>query len=179
MRTAKWIAIGALVVGALLTAGCGSDWWIDDDWDDDYDEPSAWKSVHIYLNVGDQDGRALPDVTVWVAGEAQPNKTESRYQRLGDAFPPNWRGWKYNWSGGPIWFHTRDGDNLRVEILVSRTGYESQRTTFRLGYWDPDEIYVRQTFVMERRVGAAGVEADTVREAPEQPEIISSELVAQ
>ncbi|MCD6362085.1 MAG: hypothetical protein J7M38_14605 [Armatimonadetes bacterium] len=177
MRTARVAALSVLVlvVVAALISGCGSEWWIDDDYyDDDYDEPSVWKSVHIYLNVADQDGKALPGVTVWVDGEAQSQKTANNYDRLDGGFPPEWRGWRYNWSGGPFWFRARSGRHVVVEIVVSKSGYESQRTTFRLDYWDPDEIYVRQTFVMEPSAGTTSVPA----EAPQAPEIISSAQVS-
>lgn len=176
MRTVRWVTLGALVLAALLTAGCGSDWW-EDDWNGDWNEPSPWKSVHIYLNVADQDGNPLPGVTVWVAGEAQPEKTRDRYQHLGQGFPPDWVGWSYNWDGGPFWFNLRDGDDEIIEIRVSRSGYRSQRTTFRLEYWGPDEVYVRQTFVMERSVASAGIGTEEVVDAPQQPEVISAAQV--
>ena len=175
VRTAFVISAAILVGAAVLTAGCSGDWWVDDDWYDDYDDLAEWKSIYIYLNVGDQDGHALPGVTVWVDGEAQPDKTEDSYDRLGNAFPPDWRGWKYNWSSGRIRIFTRDGDDRWIEILVSKTGYESQRTRFRLSYWDPKEIYVRQTFVMEPSAFPAAEPVD----APEQPEVISSAQLAQ
>ncbi|MFO8172874.1 MAG: hypothetical protein R6T96_01230 [Longimicrobiales bacterium] len=61
------------------------------------------------------------------------------------------------------------GGSCRIEILVSRSGYQSQRTHITFDRYDPDEIYMRQTFVMEpSEVGTAAVV-----EAPDKPEMIS------
>lgn len=153
----------------LLLSGCGGDWCDDDCYD--YDDGTYEKTLFVYLNVADQDGKALPDVTVWINGAPQQQRTAATYERLGDQFPPDWRGWEYNWSGGPYWFDLRDtGGEARVEIMVSRSGLQTQRTTLRFDRWDPREIYVRQTFVMEPVTDMTAAE---VVEAPRPPEICS------
>lgn len=161
------VGLGTIAVALLLLSGCGGD-WCDDEWcEDDY--PSPQKTIFLYLNVADEDGNPLPNVTVWVAGSQQDEKTDDEYSRLGTQFPPEWQGWEYNWSGGPYWFDVRDcaGDRCDIEILVTRSGYVSQRTYIPLDAWDPDEVYVRHTFVMELRIDASGLE---VVETPTQPE---------
>lgn len=186
------IVRGSLLVTVLLCAvagisGCGGDWYEDDYYDGyyyddgyyhddhryDYDSGSNQKTLFVYLNVGDQDGEALEGVTVWFDGSQQEDRTEATYSRLGDQFPPDWAGWRHNWSGGPFWIDLRDCSNRRctIEILVSRSGYETQRTTITLEQADPDEIYMRQTFVMEQQVAPAA--ADSVVDAPRAAEMIS------
>ncbi len=170
-----------LAVTAVILIGCSGD---DDYYRDDryyrddpirHDPGSTQKTLFVYLNVADQDGEPLEGVTVWVDSRQQDERTADEYRRLGEQFPPDWRGWRYNWSGGPYWIDLRDCANLRctIEILVSRSGYETQRTTIPMERHNPDEIYMRQTFVMERRIGAASV--DTVVDAPQPAEMISLE----
>lgn len=170
-----------LIVMAL--AGCSGDdyHWRDDPHYDDryhddrpsYDTDSYQKTLFVYLNIGDQDGEPLEGATVWVDSRQQDERSSDEYRRLGDQFPPDWAGWRYNWSGGPYWIDLRDCSNLRcdIEILVSKTGYETQRTTIPMSRDNPDEVYMRQTFVMERQIGSASV--DTVIDAPRPPEMIS------
>jgi len=149
----KWmgtraVAIFMLSVVALLVAGCSSDWD-----DDDYDHHrNSWdKTVFVYLNVSDPDGEALPNVTVWVDGTRQEEKSSDEFSELGNQFPSDWRGWEYNWEDGPFFFDVRRCSRwvCDVEVMVSRSGYQSQKTTITFNEWDPDEIYFRQTFVME------------------------------
>lgn len=158
--------------------GCSGDddyWYDDDDYYDDRDDyrTGSWqKTLFVYLNVADQDGDPLKGATVWVDGRQQEQRTDDEYSRLGDQFPPDWAGWRYNWSGGPFWIDLRDcSGRCRIEILVSKTGYETQRTTITLEREDPDEIYMRQTFVMEEQVGSA--QAGAVSDAPQPAEMIS------
>ncbi|MEA3400792.1 MAG: hypothetical protein U9R79_06035 [Armatimonadota bacterium] len=143
--------VALCLAGVLLVlGGCGGDW--DDDYD--YDGRCRYdKTLFVYLNVADQDGNAMPGVTVWVDGTQQGEKTSDEYRELGSQFPPEWRGWQYNWSGGPYWIDIRDCTrrSCTIEILVSRTGYVTQRGTITLDCYDPDEVYMRQTFVMEPR----------------------------
>lgn len=156
----------------VLLSGCSSDWY-EDDYDDyiDYDNQTFQKTLFVYLNVADQDGHPVPDVTVWIDGAQQETRTAAEYDRLGSQFPPDWRGWEYNWSGGPFWYDLRDsGGEARIEIMVSRSGLRTQRTTLRFDRWDPREIYARQTFVMEP---ATGITAAEIMEAPTTPEICS------
>ncbi len=140
--------------------------------DDDYEDGSTEKTLFVYLNVGDQDGNPLEGATVWVDSRQQENRTEDQYDELGDQFPEGWRGWRYNWSGGPFWIDLRDCSNREcmIEILVSKTGYDTQRTTITLEQQDPDEVYMRQTLVMERQVGVGSAR---VVDAPQEPELIS------
>lgn len=177
------LCIAAVMTAAVVMIGCGGDdgyyrddrYYGDRYYDDhrDRDLGSYQKTLFVYLNVADQDGDPLEGATVWVDSRQQDARTESEYRRLGEQFPPDWRGWHYNWSGGPYWIDLRDCSNLRctIEILVSRSGYETQRTTIPLERRNPDEIYMRQTFVMERRIGTAGV--DSIVDAPRPAEMIS------
>lgn len=171
------LAITVLAMATLMMAGCSGEWYEDDYcYDDDRycdDGYSYQKTVFVYLNVADQDGRPLRGATVWFDGEQEQVRTDDEYRELGSQFPPDWRGWKYNWAGGPYWIDLRDWSNRRatIEILVSKTGYDTQRTTLSLTRYDPDEVYMRQTFVMEERMGPAGVER--IVDAPNPPEIIS------
>ncbi len=138
----------AALVAVVLGAGCGSDWWDDDD---DHYYSHRDKTVFIYLNIADQDGDPLSEVTVWVDGTKQSDKSADEYSELGNQFPPDWRGWEYNWSGGPYFFdvYRCPGYTCRVEILVSTSGWRSQKTHIVINEYDPDEIYFRQTFVLE------------------------------
>lgn len=185
----KRLVRGMLGMTVILTAlvalvGCSGDLYDDDYYDDhyyddghrpppDYDSGSYQKTLFVYLNIGDQDGQPLEGVTVWLDSRQQQERSSDEYRRLGDQFPPDWAGWRYNWSGGPYWIDLRDCSGYRcsIEILVSKTGYETQRTTIPMDRDDPDEIYMRQTFVMERQVGPASL--DTVVDAPRPPEMIS------
>ena len=177
MRTRLLILIAIAAAVVLLTTGCGSDFWYEDDYYyDDYEETSPWKEVRVYLNVADQDGDPLTNATVWVDGTQQDDKTDDEYRELGNNFPSGWRGWEYNWRGGPFTFDVRDsGGSKLVEIIVSKTGWESQRTTITLRRYDPDDIYMRQTFVMERSANPSA----TPKDAPLPPEVISSAQLAQ
>jgi hypothetical protein len=181
------LLLALLMVAVAAMVGCSGDW--DDDYyydegyyddhyyddgyyDDRYVSGSPEKTLFVYLNVGDQDGHPLEGVTVWVDGSQQDERTADEYRRLGDQFPEGWAGWRYNWSGGPFWIDVRDcGGSCTIEILVSKSGYETQRTTITLRRDDPDEVYMRQTFVMEEQVGSAP--ADAVIDAPQAPEMIS------
>lgn len=173
------VYVALLIVAVVSLLGCEGyedDYYYDDHYyDDNYrDDPGSYqKTLFIYLNVGDQDGQPLADATVWVDGSQQENRTEDEYRALGSQFPPDWAGWRYNWSGGPYWIDLRDCSNRRcsIQILVSKTGYETQRTTVTLDRDDPDEIYMRQTFVMEEQVGPASLQ--TIVDAPQAPEMIS------
>jgi len=174
VRRAAMVARVLAVVAALgvlvALAGCDADWY-EDDWDDDYDDGSSYdKTVYFYLNVADEDGDPLQNVTVWIDGTRQDDKTEDEYERLGNQFPPDWRGWRYNWSGGPFWFDVRgcSGGTCSIEIMVSRSGYQTQRSHVPFDRWDPREIYVRQTFVMEPRSGVAAAEVVTAPQPPEK-----------
>lgn len=152
----------ALLV-ATLGVGCGSDW------DDDHHRyPGRDKTINIYLNISNADGEALQNATVWVDGTKQDEKTSDEFSRLGQQFPPDWRGWQYNWSGGPYFFdvYQCSGRTCRIEILVSKSGWQSQKTHITFGQWDPDEIYFRQTFVMERSTNTSAAPVD----APQPPE---------
>lgn len=163
------IALLSALVLVVLLSGCGGDWYEDPDDYVDYDNQTYQKTLFVYLNVADQDGAPLSDVTVWIDGAQQERRTAAEYDRLGSQFPPDWRGWEYNWNGGPFWYDLRDsGGEARVEIMVSRSGLQTQRTTLRFDRWDPREIYARQTFVMEP---VTGVTAAEVVEAPTAPEI--------
>jgi len=168
------LAVGCCtVIVALLLAGCGSEYWYDDgNYYDNYDGGgSPQKTVRIYLNVADQDGDALGNATIWVDGTQQEDKTRNEYRALGNNFPAGWRGWLYNWDGGPFWYDTRDYSGaVTIEIMVSKSGFRSQRTVLRFTRSDPDEVYVRQTFVMERASATA-----EVADAPQPPEMISAQ----
>jgi len=146
--TGRTALAAVLSVAALLAAGCSSDWNNDDD---GYYRGSRDKTVFIYLNISDADGEALPNVTVWVDGTRQGEKSSDEFSELGNQFPRDWRGWEYNWDGGPFFFNVRQcsGSVCDIEVMVSRSGYQSQKTTITFNEWDPDEIYFRQTFVME------------------------------
>ncbi len=86
-----------LTIALLLTTGCGSDFWYEDDWlYDDVTYTSPWKNLDIYLNVADQDGDPVRGATVWVDGTLQEDKTGADYDALANSFPPGWRGWLYN-----------------------------------------------------------------------------------
>jgi len=156
-----------LTIALLLTTGCGSDFWYEDDWlYDDVTYTSPWKNLDIYLNVADQDGDPVRGATVWVDGTLQEDKTGADYDALANSFPPGWRGWLYNWSGGPFQFDLRNvSSSIQVEILVSKTGYRSQRTTIRIHRDDPDDISMRQTFVMERSVNPSEAPTDAIHPA--------------
>ncbi|MGC9318373.1 MAG: hypothetical protein ACP5KN_10135 [Armatimonadota bacterium] len=167
LRTAA-MALGLVAVLVAL-AGCSGDW------DDDYDYDGGYhydKTLFVYLNVADQDGNAMAGVTVWIDGKQQNEKTDDEYRELGNQFPPEWRGWQYNWSGGPYWIDVRDctRHSCTMEIMVSRSGYVTQRSSITLGYNDPDEVYMRQTFVMEPRPESTTAQ---IVDAPQPPELIS------
>jgi hypothetical protein len=170
-RIVRGLLLLAVSVAALALAGCCGDDWDDDIYDDDY--YSYQKSLVIYLNVADQDGQPLEGATVWVDGAQQDERTAATYEELGREFPSDWVGWKYNWSGGPMRIDLRDWPRARaeIEILVSKTGYETQRTTILIMRDDADDIYMRQTFVMEQQLAPAGVAQ--VVDAPNPPEVIS------
>ncbi len=176
MRTRLLISIAIAAAVVLLAAGCGSDFWYDDYYYDDYDDTSPRKDLRIYLNVADQDGNPLQNATVWVDGTQQEDKTDDEYRELGSNFPNGWSGWEYNWRSGPLRFVVRDSDgSKRIEIIVSKSGWESQRTSIRVSRYDPDDIYMRQTFVMERSANPSA----TPKDAPLPPEVISSAQLAQ
>ncbi len=158
------LALVSLAVSFAALTGCDSDWYDDED-------GAYVKSLFIYLNVADQDGEALEDATVWVDGSQQNDRTDDSYRRLGNQFPPDWRGWRYNWSNGWYRFDVRDCMHqvCTIEIMVSRTGYQTQRTYITFGRGDPDEIYMRQTFVMEQTEVASAAIVD----CPNPPEVIS------
>jgi len=164
-------AISALVglvvlAAAVFGAGCGSDWCDDDD--DDW-HAHRDKTVFIYLNIADPDGDPLSEVTVWVDGTKQTDKSSDEYSELGNQFPPDWRGWEYNSSGGPYFFdvYRCPSYTCRIEIQVSKSGWRSQKTHIVINDYDPDEIYFRQTFVLEPTTdsNAAPMEA---AQAPEK-----------
>ncbi len=164
-KSGRLLICAAVLAGAVCFYGCSGD---------SYDDDPSWvKTLTIYLNVADQDGEPLEGATVWVDGSSVQNRTDDDYRRLGNRFPPDWRGWRYNWSGGPFRFDVRDcyADICTIEILVSKTGWETQRTSITFDRWDPDDISMRQTFVMEpdRDVRSAAAVSD----APEPPELIS------
>lgn len=184
VRGSLCLTLFAIAVAAMV--GCSGDPYDDDYYyddhdhyyDDDHHRPPAeggsyQKTLFVYLNIADQDGDPLEGVTVWADGRQQEERSEDSYRRLGDQFPPDWAGWRYNWSGGPYWIDVRDcsGYSCDIEVLVSRSGYETQRTTIPMDRDDPDEIYMRQTFVMERQAQTAS--AARVVDAPEPPEMIS------
>ncbi|HUS80292.1 MAG TPA: hypothetical protein VM283_03425 [Armatimonadota bacterium] len=174
MRGITLVKVCSAVVIAVVIAGCSSEYWYDDTnyWDDG---GSVQKTVRIYLNVADQDGEALRNATVWIDGTQQEDKTEGEYRALGNNFPPGWRGWLYNWKDGPFWYDVRDYSGaVTIEVMVSKSGYRSQRTTLRFTRSDPDDIYARQTFVMDRAAGTA-----EVVEAAQAPEMISAKQLTQ
>ena len=152
----RGVLVLAVSAAAVTLTGCCGDDWDDDIYDDDY--YSYQKSLVIYLNVADQDGLPLQGATVWVDGAQQDERTAATYEELGRDFPSDWVGWKYNWSGGPFRIDLRNWPRARaeIEILVSKTGYE---------------IYMRQTFVMEKQLAPAAVA--NVVDAPNPPEVIS------
>ena len=158
------LSLAGLLVAVLL-AGCGSDYWEDED--DDYYPNSRDKTVHIYLNISDQDGQALPDVTVWVDGTKQTEKSSDEYSRLGNQFPADWRGWEYNWRGGPYFFDVWRCSRrvCSIEVMVSRSGYQSQKTHITFDQYDPNEIYFRQTFVMEESSNSSAAPAEAPQPA--------------
>ncbi len=170
------IGLIALVAaaGVLVFSGCDSAWY-EDDWDDDGGYDGSYnKTIFFYLNVADANGDPLPGVTVWIDGDQQDARTDDEYERLGQQFPPDWRGWRYNWSGGPYWLDLRDyaGAECTIEIMVTRSGLQSQRSYVTFDRWDPREIYVRQTFVMEPR---SGLTSAAVVTAPQPAEKCSLE----
>ena len=176
LRTRLLISIAIAAAVVLLAAGCGSDFWYDDYYYDDYDDTSPRKDLRIYLNVADQDGNPLQNATVWVDGTQQEDKTDDEYRELGNNFPNGWSGWEYNWRSGPLRFLVYDIDgSKRIKIIVSKSGWESQRTSIRVSRYDPDDIYMRQTFVMERSANPSA----TPKDAPLPPEVISSAQLAQ
>ena len=165
-------ALIALVaaVGMLVLAGCDSAWYEDDWRDDGRDDGSYDKTVYFYLNVADASGDPLPGVTVWIDGAQQEVRTDDEYNRLGEQFPPDWRGWRYNWQGGPFWVNVRNspGGECTFEIMVTHVGLQSQRSYVTFDRWDPREIYVRQTFVMEERTGVQSAEVITAPQPAEK-----------
>ncbi|MFW5868787.1 MAG: hypothetical protein ACOCX2_13270 [Armatimonadota bacterium] len=175
------ICLTLLAIAVVAMTGCSGDPYDDDYYYDDrhyyddhhYDTGSYEKTLFVYLNIGDQDGEPLEGATVWVDSRQQEERSDDEYRRLGEQFPPDWAGWRYNWSGGPYWIDLRDcsGYICDIEIVVSKSGYETQRTTVPMRRDDPDEIYMRQTFVMERQVGSAAL--GNVIDAPQPPEMIS------
>jgi hypothetical protein len=168
-----FVAVPIIAILIVAATGC------DSGYDDDYwyeDDHSYIKRLYIYLNVADEDGEALEGATVWVDGSQQADRTLATYDELGEGFPSDWRGWRYNWSGGWYRFDVRDcSGECTIEVMVTKSGWESQRTTITFDEWDPDEIYMRQTFVLEQRVDPTGV--GSVTDAPQAPEIISGAQV--
>lgn len=173
MKSAGKIMLCAtLLAGAVWMSGCAGE-------SDDYRyRPSPTKLLEIYLKVARPDGQPLEGATVWVDGSAQSHRTDDSYLRLGSDFPPDWRGWEYNWFGGPFRFDTRDfpRHGASIEILVSKEGWRTARTTITFGPDAPDDLFMRQTFVMERlTVATASAEdgADEIVDVAEAPEVIS------
>ncbi len=170
-NTGRLLLCATLLVSVAWLSGCAGE--------DDYrHRPSPTKLLEIYLNVATPEGEPLEGATVWVDGSAQSHRTGDSYQRLDSSFPPDWRGWEYNWAGGPFRFDTRDfpRHGANIEILVSKTGWQTPRTTIPFGHDAPDDLFMRQTFVMERQVGAASVDSpdtEDVHDITEPPEIIS------
>lgn len=166
-NTAKVLLCAALLAGTFWLSGCAGEE------DHRYRSTSTTKLLEIFLNVATPDGRPLEGATVWVDGSVQPNRTRGTYQHLDSRFPPDWRGWQYNWFGGPFRFDLRDtySRTVNIEILVSKTGWRTQRSTIPISRSSPDDIAMRQTFVMQREVRTYAV--PTVVDATEPPELIS------
>ena len=161
------LSLVLLTLGLIaLLSGCGGTWDYDPG---NYDDSASFqKTLYFYLNAATQDGEALPNVVVWLDGDQQDVRTASSYEQLGNQFPPSWRGWSFNWHSGPVWSDLRDsGGEDRIEMMVSREGYQTQRSHVEFNRWDPQEIYVRQTFVMEPRTGIATAE---IVDAPQPAE---------
>ena len=170
LRGTNILLYAALIAGAVWISGCAGE-------TDHYHQRSTTKLLEIYLKAATPEGQPLEGATVWVDGSAQSKRTGDAYRRLDSMFPPDWRGWEYNWSGGPFRFDARDfpRHGVQIEILVSKSGWETQRSTIPISPDAPDDLFMRQTFVMERRVGTAevGVMAETVVDATDPAEIIS------
>lgn len=168
------LALGAWLVVPLLIAGCGGD-----DWRDDYyygPGPSRFPRYHhvtIILNVSDPAGRALGQVNVWVDGVLQAERTSSQFVALGAGYPESWWGFHANWIKGGFTVATYDyGDVARINVTVSRPGFYSQATEFRISYAQPTEVYARDTFIMEPAVHGASVGEHEPRKKDTPGEVI-------
>jgi len=165
------LGLGVCVVIAVILGGCGGD---DDGYYPPYDQFPHYKRVTIYLNVSDESARALGGVTVWVDGIAQAELTSWDYVTLGQGYPSDWQGFQTNWVKAGFTVALYDyNDRVDMEVVVSKAGYYSQSTTFRIDDSLSNDVRARETFVMEPNLGPASAGADKPRPKAQPGEVIS------
>ncbi len=156
-------AVVLLLLPALILSGCASDDWY---YDDCCDGSPSVHYVTLLLNVSDQNGDPLPGCTVWLDGEAQPDKTLRSFRTLSDC-DCDWDGYRYNWRVNdyrveiPSWT-----DQERVAVWVTKPGWENECTRFTFYTWDDRYILARATFVMQPALGVTQVDPAQGREVP-------------
>jgi len=162
------LVLGACVSVLFALQGCGGG--------GDYDEPEPrYHDMTIILNVSDFDGDALGEVTVWVNGVAQAEKTSWQFVTLGDGYPESWQGHRANWIKGGFTVATYGAyDVATVEVIVSKTGYYTQATEFDVSDDLPSEVYARDTFIMEPAPHVTTAEIDNPRKKAAPGEVIGA-----
>lgn len=166
------LMLGACVVVPMLIVGCSSDDWDDDD--DYYCDPSPrYHHMTVILKVADLAGDALGQVTVWVDGVPQVERTSWEFVSLGAGYPESWWGFKANWikSGFTVATYA-ESDVAKVIVQVSKPGYYTEATTFNVEDSLPTEVYARDTFIMEPAPCPTTAEAQEPRMKEEPGEVI-------
>lgn len=167
----RGLALLALALGSILMGGCGGG-------DDHYYGPPDGSFPHyrqftIVLNVSDADGHALGGATVWVDGVAQSERTSWDFVALGRGYPDSWRGFLANWIKGGYTVTLYDYyDKVDVTVMVSKSGYQTQATTFHIDDSLPRDVFGRDTFIMERSAGPASAEPGTPVMKPQPGEVV-------
>jgi hypothetical protein len=173
-RVSGGLALLGLTLGSILLGGCGGS-------DDYYYGPPDggfphYRQFTIVLNVSDADGHALGGATVWVDGVAQAEKTSWDFVALGRGYPDSWRGFLANWIKGGYTVTLYDYyDKVDVTVMVSKTGYQTQSTTFHIDDSLPRDVFGRDTFIMERSAGPASAEPGTPVVKPQPGEVVGME----
>lgn len=168
------LALIGFALSPILLAGCGGS-------DNYYYPPSGpqYRDLTVVLNVSDADGNALGGATVWVDGVAQDLKTSWDFVVLGTGYPESWRGFRANWIMGGYRVRLDEyTGRADVSVMVSKTGYVTQSTTFRLDEWLPREVFARDTFIMERSTSSASAEPGAAVNKPQPGEVIGKDAPA-
>lgn len=145
----RGIALMAAGVLTLALMGCGSDFW---DSEQEHD-------VTIVLNVSDTDGDPVGGATVWVDGVAQDLRTAWDMVYLGDGFPESWAGFPANWIRSGFLAYTYSDDDIdTITVRVSKTGFYTQETEFDITGDLPDEVFAKDTFILEPWLAGASAQ---------------------
>jgi hypothetical protein len=162
-----------MVLGSSILGGCGGG--------GDYSGPPepGYRNFTLVLNVSDADGYALGDATVWVDGTAQDGRTSWDFVTLGTGYPESWRGFRANWiQGGYRVVLDEYTGRADITVMVSKTGYTTQATTFHFDESLPKDVYGRDTFIMERSTSTSSAEPGTPVMKPQPGEVIGKNAAA-